>query len=78
MLPLAVGMPLMHHVNRNPEKQHSWILDENERTQDNENEARALSHVPQVVFVDFCTNAWKIYGIEKSGECPIVRTTWTW
>eukprot|EP00973_Karenia_brevis_P006518 886984-Karenia_brevis.AAC.1 len=60
---------LVDHLDRSPDKQilrgkvgniHSWVPDEDEQSEILQGKTRGLSHVPQVVVVDFMTQDWQV------------------
>ena len=81
MLPLVEGMPfaLTDHIDRSPDKQllrgkigylHSWILakDESSSVVDGE---RVLQKLPEVVFLLFPGEKWKLPSLSVPGLYPI-------
>ena len=81
MLPLVEGMPfaLTDHIDRSPDKQllrgkigylHSWILakDESSTVVDGE---RVLQKLPEVVFLLFPGEKWKLPSLSVPGLYPI-------
>ena len=89
MVPVAEGMPMMlvDHLDRSPNKQllrgrvgyvHSWVLNDSETGYSANEQEATLSHMPEVILLDFQTKEWHLAGMPGPGIYPIFPRNGTW